>query len=84
MIERQKSSPTSPFDRNTKASPVAITTPRRPSHTAAAPISTHATVVSTGHGDTRTKIGAKKKPAPMNHAEPARSHTITSRSQRGM
>ncbi|GFH03470.1 hypothetical protein MHIP_39530 [Mycolicibacterium hippocampi] len=44
----------------------------------------HATVVSSGQGETTASTGAKKNPAPMYHAEPARSQINTTRSHRGM
>ena len=43
----------------------------------------HSTAVTIGHGDSTASTGAKKKPVPMYHAEPARSDARTNRSQRG-
>ena len=37
-----------------------------------------------GHGDSIASTGAKKKPAPMYHADPARSEISTKRSHRGI
>ena len=42
------------------------------------------TAVTAGHGDSTASTGAKKKPVPMYHAEPARSDARTKRSQRGI
>ena len=42
------------------------------------------TAVTTGHGDSTASTGAKKNPAPMYQAEPARSDARTKRSQRGI
>ncbi|NVN48348.1 hypothetical protein HLY00_2723 [Mycolicibacterium hippocampi] len=47
-------------------------------------MTTQSTVVSTGHGDSIASTGAKKKPAPMYHDEPARSQISTKRNHRGM
>src|ERR1700758_3856864 len=46
-------------------------------------MTTHNTVVTTGHGNSTANTGAKKNPVPTYHAEPARSEIITNRSQRG-
>jgi transcriptional regulator with XRE-family HTH domain len=46
-------------------------------------MSTHSTLVRVGHGDTAASTGAKKKPAPTYHDEPARSEIMTNRSHRG-
>ena len=40
-------------------------------------------MVSVCHGDTTASNGAKKKPVPTYQDDPARSETITKRSQRG-
>jgi hypothetical protein len=47
-------------------------------------MTTHSAFVSSGHGDTTMSTGAKKKPSPMNQAEPARSDLSTNRNHRGM
>ncbi|BCJ80997.1 hypothetical protein MTY81_23700 [Mycolicibacterium sp. TY81] len=46
-------------------------------------MTTHSTVVSTGHGDTSISSGAKKKPVPTYQADPVRSAAMTARSQTG-
>jgi hypothetical protein len=84
MIDRQYSSGISVFDRSTIASPVAMAIPSRPSHSPARPMTTHSTVVMTGQGATTASTGAKKNPAPMYHADPARSAANTKRSHRGI
>jgi transcriptional regulator with XRE-family HTH domain len=43
----------------------------------------HSTVMSAGHGGTIISAGAKKKPAPRYHAEPARSDFSTKLNHRG-
>src|SRR5262249_36160291 len=65
------------------AKPVAIATPRSPSHSPANAMSTQSTLVRVGHGDTAASTGAKKKPVPTYHDEPARSEIMTSRSHCG-
>ena len=47
-------------------------------------MTTHATAVTVGHGDSTTSTGAKKKPVPMYHDEPARSEISTKCSHRGI
>ena len=47
-------------------------------------ITAHRTAVTVGQGDSDARTGAKKKPVPMYHAEPARSDLSTKRSQRGI
>ncbi len=44
----------------------------------------HSTAVMVGHGESTASTGAKKKPAPIYHAEPARSDVSTKRSHRGI
>jgi len=46
-------------------------------------ITQHA-AVSVGHGDSTASAGAKKKPAPMYQADPARSEISTKRNHRGI
>ena len=45
---------------------------------------THSAAVTAGHGDSTASTGAKKKPVPMYHEEPARSEISTKCSHRGM
>ena len=66
------------------ASPVAIANPSRPSQSPASAMAIHSPVVNAGHGDTMASTGAKKKPVPMYHYEPARSDFSTNRSHRGI
>ena len=47
-------------------------------------MTTHSTAVTVGHGDSTASTGAKKKPHPMYHDEPARSEISTKRSHRGI
>src|SRR5689334_17436043 len=84
MIERQYASGISAPVRNTIARPVAIAMPRSPSHSPARPMTTQHTAVTVGHGDSTASSGAKKKPAPMYQADPARSEISTKRNHRGM
>jgi hypothetical protein len=63
---------------------VAIAIPKSPSHSPNSPMIHHSTVVTVGQGDSTASAGAKKKPAPMYHAEPARSEISTKRSHRGI
>src|SRR5215208_5508577 len=84
MIERQYSSPISSPDFSTIASPVAMAIPSRPSQRPVMAMTAHRMAVIVGHGDTTARTGAKKKPAPMNHAEPALSDISTKRSHRGI
>ena len=70
--------------RSTIARPVAIAMPSSPSHSPARPMITQHTAVSVGHGDSIASTGAKKKPAPMYAADPARSEISTKRSHRGI
>jgi hypothetical protein len=84
MIERQYSSGISVFDRSTIARPVAIATPSRPSHRPVRPMIVQHTAVSVGHGESTASTGAKKKPAPMYQADPARSAISTKRSHHGI
>jgi len=84
MIERQYSSPISSPDFSTIASPVAMAIPSRPSQRPVMAMTAHRMAVIVGHGDITARAGAKKKPAPMNHAEPARSDLSTKRSHRGI
>ena len=58
--------------------------PRRPSHSPATPMITQHTTVRVDHGDSIARTGAKKKPAPMYAADPARSEISTKRSHRGI
>src|SRR5690625_4657627 len=71
-------------ERSTWASPTAIATPNKPRYSPVNPISHHATAVSTGHGASTTRSGANKNPVPTYQAEPARSASITRRSQVGI
>ncbi len=58
--------------------------PSTPSHRPARPITSHIAVVSAGQGDTTASAGAKKKPAPMYHDDPARSDANTNLNHRGI
>lgn len=40
--------------------------------------------MTVGHGDTTASTGAKKKPIPTYHADPARSEIMTNRNHRGI
>ena len=70
-------------ERSIRANPTAIAIPSRPSHKPASAMTAQSTAVTVGHGDSTASTGAKKKPVPMYHAEPARSDATTKRSQRG-
>lgn len=82
-MDHQYSSEISAPERSTMASPVAIAMPNSPSQSPARAITTHSAVVTAGHGDTSASTGAKKKPVPTYHDEPARSEIITNRNHRG-
>jgi hypothetical protein len=84
MIERQYSSGISAPLRRTIANPVAMAMPSRPSHRPNSPMIAQSTAVTVGQGESTASTGAKKKPAPMYHAEPARSEISTKRSHRGI
>src|ERR1700712_4370554 len=66
------------------ARPVAMARPSRPSHNPASAMTNQSAVVSAGQGDRTAKAGAKKKPSPMYHDEPARSDVKTKRSHLGI
>lgn len=66
------------------ASPEAMAIPSNPSHSPATAISAHSAVRTSGQGATSARIGAKKKPVPMYHEDPARSDLSTKRSHRGI
>jgi hypothetical protein len=72
------------FDRIAMAKPVAIAMPSSPSQSPKSPMITHRMAVTVGHGDSTASTGAKKKPRPTYHAEPARSDTSTKCSHRGI
>jgi len=63
---------------------VAIAIPSNPNHNPTRAISTQATAVSTGHGESTTNSGAKKKPVPTYQEEPARSAFNTKVNQAGI
>src|SRR5215210_3997217 len=58
--------------------------PSTPSQRPVMAMTAHRMAVIVGHGDTTARTGAKKKPAPMNHAEPALSDISAKRSHRGI